>query len=144
MRSSTRKRHRLEPSNGMDMTPLIDVVFQLILFFMLTSSLTRPNQIQLDLPESSSGVKAQEEQSLVVSYRIAEGGPAILLNDKPVAQLSKLGEAMAAIAQPSEKPRVDIRIDKTVPYQEVISLMDTVRDAGFPKFSLQTLAGGSR
>jgi biopolymer transport protein ExbD len=35
---------------------------------------------------------------------------------------------------------VDILIDKTVPYQNVISLMDSVRDGGFPRFSLLTLS----
>lgn len=144
MRTSTHKRHRLQPSSSLDMTPLIDVVFQLLLFFMLTSSLVRPNQIELDLPESTSGVKAQEEQALVIAYSIVEGQPTILLNDEPVGELTKLPDAMSALVTSDQKPRVDIRIDKTVPYQDVISLMDTVRDAGFPKFSLQTLAGGSR
>jgi biopolymer transport protein ExbD len=143
MRTNTHKRHRLQPIGGIDMTPLIDVVFQLLLFFMLTSSLVRPNQIELDLPESTSGVKAQEDQSLVIAYSSVDGNPVIKLNDEPVAALSNLKEAMEAVIKPDQNPRVDIRIDKTVPYQDVISLMDAVRDAGFPKFSLQTLAPGS-
>jgi len=143
MRTNTHKRHRLQANGAMDMTPLIDVVFQLLLFFMLTSSLVRPNQIELDLPESTSGVKAQEDQSLVIAYSSVDGNPVIKLNDEPVAALSNLKEAMEAVIKPDQNPRVDIRIDKTVPYQDVISLMDAVRDAGFPKFSLQTLAPGS-
>lgn len=134
------KKHELSKTSSLDMTPLIDVVFQLLLFFMLTSSLVRPNQIELDLPESTSGVKAQEEQILVVAYRVTPEGVEILLNEEPVASLKELGKAMSAAIDPQQQPRVDIRIDRAVPYQDVIAVMDSVRDAGYPRFSLLTLA----
>jgi biopolymer transport protein ExbD len=137
------RRHELEPARGIDMTPMIDVVFQLILFFMLSYNMQRPNQIELDLPESTSGAKAQEEQTLTVAYRLIDGQPELKLNDQTLAGLAELGEAMKANAKPEQAPRVDIRIDKTVPYQDVIALIDSVRDAGFPKFSMLTLAPSS-
>lgn len=133
-----KQKHLLVDNRAIDMTPMIDVVFQLILFFMLTSSLQRPNQIELDLPESSSGAKSQDQPSLVISYGMLEGKPAIRLNDQAVEGLDKLASAMKAGADPKQKPRVDIRIEKDVPYQDVVSVLDTVRDAGFPKFSLLT------
>lgn len=144
MISTKHRRHELVDNRSIDMTPMIDVVFQLILFFMLTSALVRPNQIELDLPESSSGTKAQEEQKLVVSYRIADGKPEVKLNDQIVASVDALGEAILAQADPKSPPRVDIRIDKTAPWQDGIAVMDAVRDAGFPKFSLLTLAPSSK
>jgi biopolymer transport protein ExbD len=136
------RKHELEPARGIDMTPMIDVVFQLILFFMLTSALVKPNQIELDLPESSSGVKAQNEQVLTVAYRMVEGRPELKLNEKVLGGLGELGQAMKSTVKPEDSPRVDIRIDKTVQYQDVVAVMDSVRDAGFPKFSLLTLAPG--
>lgn len=123
---------------------MIDVVFQLILFFMLTSSLVRPNQIELNLPDSTSGVKAVEETVLVIAYRLKDGKTELKLNDNVVASMDELGSAMRAASDPKLSPRVDLRIDKTVPYQDVISLMDAVRDAGFPKFSLLTLGQENR
>lgn len=135
-----RPRHEIPEDRSINMTPMIDVVFQLILFFMLTSSLSRPNQIELDLPESSSGVKAQEQQTLVVTYRLDQGNPEVKLNGESLKDLDALGAEMRKHAAPEQQARVDVQIDRTVPYQNFIAVIDSVRDAGFPRFSLQTLA----
>ena len=126
-----------------NMNPMIDVVFQLLLFFIIASSFTKANQVQLDLPESTSSEKAAEEQTLVVTFRVVDGKPDLRLNDQGT-DLAQLGDAMKAAAPTKATPRVDLRIDKSVPYQDVMSLMDAVRDAGFPRFSLQTLGRESR
>ena len=60
------KRHEIPPGTSGNMTPLIDVVMQLILFLMLAGTWMRPNQIELDLPESSSSVKSPEKEMMVV------------------------------------------------------------------------------
>jgi biopolymer transport protein ExbD len=69
------------------------------------------------------------------------GKPTIQLNDKIITDLSQLKEQMkAAGIDPAQKPRVDLRIEKNIPYADVVSVMDAVRGAGFPKFSLMTAA----
>jgi biopolymer transport protein ExbD len=136
------KRHELSENRGIDMTPMIDVVFQLILFFMLTSSMSQPNQIELDLPASSSGQKADLRQLMVVTYRHVDGKAELKLNGKQVGSLDDLAAQMKAAGDPANSPRVDVRIDKEVPYQEVIAVMDVLRGAGFPKFALLTLSAG--
>ncbi|MCG3149007.1 MAG: hypothetical protein PCFJNLEI_02459 [Verrucomicrobiae bacterium] len=133
------QRHEIAPGKTGNMTPLIDVVMQLILFLMLASAAVRPNQIQLDLPESSSSVKSPEKNILTVTYAVRDGKPDITLEAKPVETLEALGPALQSAGRGSEKPIVNVRIEKTVPYQDVIRVMDVVRDAGFPKFSLLTL-----
>ena len=134
-------RHELPKHEGINITPLIDVVFQLLIFFMLASSLIKPNQVEINLPESSTGAKAQDDPAMVVCYRHVDGQPHILLNNDEVPDLAALNERMAQLGgKLKAKPRVDIRIEKTVPYQEVIDVMDSVRDAGYPKLSLLTLA----
>ncbi len=134
------KRHEIPDNRAIDMTPMIDVVFQLILFFMLTSSMSQPNQIELDLPSSSSGVKADLRQLMVVTYRHVDGKAELKLNGKPVTSLEDLAAMMKASGKEAASARVDVRIDKNVPYQEVIAVMDVLRGAGFPKFALLTLA----
>lgn len=132
-------KHQIPENNAINMTPLIDVVFQLLLFFILTSSMIRPNKIELNLPESTSGVRSDSPQPIEVSYRIADGTPRIALNGELMADLIELGTRMKALDSSREPAEVVVRIDKTVPYQDVISVMDTIRDSGFPKFSLHTL-----
>lgn len=134
------KRHEIPPDVGINMTPMLDVIFQLLVFFVLTSSLVRPTQIELTLPDSSSGAKAAGEKTLVVTYQLRDGAPRILLDDQPIANLAELEALMKSRNRAGGDTPVDIRIEKTTPYQDVIAVMDAVRDAGYPKFSLLTLA----
>lgn len=134
------KRHEIPENTGINITPLLDVIFLLLVFFVLTSSIVRPNQIELELPKSTSGVKAANEQTIVITYRLHETEPVITLNAKSADSLDDLETALKQIHAGGSKMPVDIQIDQTVPYQDVIAMMDTVRDAGFPKFSLLTLA----
>lgn len=134
------KRHEIPESRDINMTPMMDVIFQLLVFFVLTSSLVKPTQIELDLPDSTSGTKATSEKTIVVSYQLSDGRPMIAINDQAVTGLDELEAQMKARIAGGPPGPVDIRIEKTVPYQEVIAVMDSVRDAGYPKFSLLTLA----
>ena len=122
----------------MNLVPLIDVLMQLILFLMVMGSWNRANQIELSLPKSSSSVKAQDKSTYSVTYQFHDGKPQVTFNGQSVASLEALGAAMRA-SNSKEKPVVNLRIEKAVPYQDVIAVMDVVRDAGFPKFSLLTL-----
>ncbi|MFC1462835.1 ExbD/TolR family protein [Verrucomicrobiota bacterium] len=134
-------KHEIPEDTSINITPLIDVVFQLLVFFVLTSSLARPTQIEMNLPESTSGVKTQETQkSIIITYRLAETAPVMTLNDQELGGFEDLGSSLVAMSAEAETPRVDLQIDSAVPYQDVIKLMDTVRDSGFAKFSLHTLA----
>jgi len=135
------KRHEIPESGRINMTPMIDVVFQLLIFFILTASIATPNQIEIQLPESTSGVKASSAKRVVVTYQPNGDKPLITLNAQPVDSLDRLGRMLTKMAAGRSKtPPVDIQIDRTVPYQDVVALIDTVRDAGFLKFSLFTLA----
>lgn len=134
------KRHEIPENTSINMTPMMDVIFQLLVFFVLSSSVTKPTQIEMQLPESTSGVKTGVEERMVITYRLDGDKPEITLNAQQMASLEKLGEALQKMAGPASKQPVDIQISKSVPYQDVVAVMDTVRDAGFPKFSLLTLA----
>lgn len=133
--------HELPEDTSINITPLLDVIFQLLVFFILTSSLVKPTQIEVQLPESTSGAKAEDSpQPLIVTCRLADGQPVLTLDEASFGSFAELGEALVARAGAAGSGPVDLRIDKTVSYQDVIRLLDTVRDSGFPKFSLHTLA----
>ena len=141
------KRHAIPENGDSSLSPAMDVIVQqclnailktLLIFFILAASLAIPTRIELSLPESTSGVKASPDKRLVVTYRLQANLPEITLNAQTLKGLEFLGPAMKSLSG-NEKTPVDIQIDRGVPYQDVIALIDTVRDAGFPKFSLLTL-----
>lgn len=135
-------RHELPDDTSINITPLLDVIFQLLVFFILTSSLVKPTQIEVQLPESTTGAAAKKEEStpLVVTCRLADGKPVLTVDDASFGSFTDLGAALVERAGAGGSRPVDLRIDKTVPYQDVVRLLDTVRDSGFPKFALHTLA----
>lgn len=132
-------KHQIPENNAINMTPLIDVVFQLLLFFILTSSMIRPNKIELELPDSTSTVRSDNPKTIEIAYRVDGGVAQITLNGERMADLLTLANHMKLLEQAQQTPEVVVKIDKAVPYQDVISVMDTVRDSGFPRFSLHTL-----
>lgn len=138
------KRHEISENTSINMTPLLDVIFQLIVFLVLTSSMVRPTQIEIRLPESTTAVKATDQMSLVISYRVVDGKPVLNLNSEPVVDLDRLAVLLRQRRGEGEQPRVDIQIDKSAAYEDVVRLMDTARDTGYPKFSLLTLAPAAR
>ena len=143
MRKPNGHRHELPRERGINVTPLIDIVFQLLIFFMIASSLVRPSEIDLDLPDAESGEKAAKEPALVVSYKPADGGTRIALNEQAVPSLKALGERMKR-ASSSKDTRVQLRIASSVPYERVMDLVDTVRRAGHPRFALLTVSEGGQ
>ncbi len=140
------KRHSIPDRSDAN---AMDAIFQqclnailktLLIFFICAASLVVPNAMELNLPDSSSGTKAGDKQKLVVSYAMQDTRVVIALNDTPVPSLAELTTRMKAKRTGEKVQPVDIRIEKTVPYQQVVAVIDAVRDAGFQKFSLLTLA----
>jgi biopolymer transport protein ExbD len=126
----------------------MDAVFQqclnailktLLIFFICAASLVLPHRIELKLPDSTTGTRATVPQKLVVSYARQGVHAVIALDESPVPSLPELTARMKTKRTDPQPPPVDILIEKTVPYQQVVAVMDAVREAGFQKFSLLTL-----
>ncbi len=119
----------LTTDSGPDLTPLIDMVFLLLIFFLLTSFLTRPS-IPVALPETETAeVHAQPGLSLVIK----KDGQ-ILLNGLSVSE-EKLLRALMRSYSLGEKREVVIMADKEVPFGRVVEVMDVSRKAGTDRIS---------
>lgn len=109
---------------GFNMTPMIDVVFLLIIFFLVSSHLARQEtQVEVDLPDAASGDRPEEEdvRRLIVNV-ISENE--ILMGSQPIepARLETLLGHENQRSAESTNPRpleVRIRTDRTVPYRAV-------------------------
>lgn len=109
----------------LDITPLIDVVFQLLLFFLLTSVFIQPG-LSVDLPQAASAAFPEEQTGVVVS--ISRFGD-IAVNDRTVP-LSELGSTLSeAFVQSSGAP-VTIQADQEVAFGLFVHVLDTAKAAG--------------
>ena len=113
-----------------DMAPLIDVVFLLLVFFMLTSTFLPP-ALPLDLPGTANREAAPQEP-VVVSL---DARRVIALNGEVVAP-EAFGKRLAALLAESGKSSILFRGDRSVDYGSFLGLMDQARAAGARKMSL--------
>ena len=117
---------RRRTSNVPNLTPLIDIVFLLLVFFMLTSHFVREESINLDLPEADSGA-ALEKNKLVEVVMDAEGN---ILLDKQRIEASALQAALTEALERSSEKVVRIRGDRSVVLGRAVTVMDAARKAG--------------
>jgi len=126
----------------LELTPLIDVVFLLLLFFMVSTTFVQePSALEVDLPQSSSTALVPEgsdtEILLGADGRVMIGGEVI--------DLAALKEELRRIAREDPNTQVVVRGDKTVPYQQLIDIMSLAQEEGLTQFSLATspVGGGA-
>lgn len=134
-----------------DLTPLIDVVFQLIIFFMVTSSFVVQSGLPLNLSEShDSSNNTLEQTDLTVSLSPEPGGPdgqgriAITGGEEEVEITSweqlktefQEFAAKSAALPPDQKPTLLIRPDKDIPMQRFVSVLTEARAVGIEQYNL--------
>lgn len=120
-----------------NLTPLIDVVFLLLIFFMVSTTFDRESQIAIELPEAS-GPQMQTEQ-FVLEISVDSQGHYFVnqqrIKDDKVATLMR---AIKLKVEGKSDPQVIISSDKNAPYQSVVTAMDAVKQLGYTQFSLTT------
>jgi biopolymer transport protein ExbD len=124
------------PRPKLSIAPLIDVVFLLLVFFMLASSFIEPAAIDLAMPRQEAAPQPQLREPLVVD--VAMSG-AVRLNGLDLA-LDQLGAELAARAGADPDRPVTVRAEAAVPVQRLVSVMDQVRGAGLINVRLATPA----
>ena len=118
------------PTLSIDMAPLIDVVFLLLIFFMLTSSFVPPS-VPLTLPKATSGAPS-ESAKVVVSLDQAGG---ISISEKPINDAEFETTLRAALDQ-NATTTVHFRGDTSVDYGVFLKLISRARNAGASQFHL--------
>jgi biopolymer transport protein ExbD len=115
---------------GVDITPLLDVVFQLLLFFILTSALAQPS-IELDLPESKQSNEVLEADLVISVDR--EGS--VFFNDRRVS-LEEVESSLRSFAGQNSNGNVIVRVDSAAAYGKFFSILDASRNAGIKNLHL--------
>jgi biopolymer transport protein ExbD len=122
---------------ALNVTPLIDVLFLLIIFFMITGTFKRVGELELQLPSSSTSVPpTTKEQAHQVNLLVTEEGH-LYLDGDPI-ELAGLKGRLEEILRRDPNSRVMIKAEKTVQHGQVVTLLDIVRDAGFKGVGIGT------
>lgn len=132
------RRQKIEEVS-VNLTPLIDVVFLLLIFFMVSTTFTRETQLKLELPQAASGQRVEDRSVQQLELTIAANGE-MALNDRTLMR-SDLETLTAALRRESGGDTllpVIITADAQTPHQYVITAMDAAGQLGFSKLRLTT------
>ncbi len=133
-----RRRPRAEVS--IELTPLIDVVFLLLIFFMVSTTFIRETQLDLNLPEATGDLQQPEDHHIVVT--IAEDGT-YAVNDQALVnnQLATLMRALQRQMGENDAPKqLIITADANATHQAVVRAMDAAGQVGLTSLSITTQA----
>jgi biopolymer transport protein ExbD len=118
---------------GINLTPLIDVLFILIIFFTVSSTFLEQPGIELKLPEAESS-QSHTAQKVIVYVDNEEN---IFLNDDPV-EIDKVAEAVEALISAQTDKSVVLHADEEVSHGVIIKVMDLLRKRGIYKIVIST------
>lgn len=134
---------RTPQTSVIDMTPMIDIVFNLLLFFLLSTSYVQHSAIQIALPIASTA-KAMENEVVVLDLTEDQR---IYLNEIKIEGMDILRVEMGRIYSDSEalerRPLL-VRADAQARHEHVVALLDFVRDIGVKSYFVATLPSASK
>ncbi|MBD9414500.1 biopolymer transporter ExbD [Pseudomonas sp. PDM16] len=134
------RRKQRENNVEINLASLIDVVFILLLFFVVTTTFTRETQLKVDLPEAASGTPPEDTALKQMEVLISAEG-SYSLNGKPLLK-SDLDGLMTALGKESEGDNslpLSISADAKTPHQAVITAMDAAGKMGFSHLRITTV-----
>ena len=117
-----------------NLTPLIDVVFILLIFFLITSTFVQNPRIEVQLPKASSAPPTSEQSSLVITVtdqgRIIHHGEAVGIDE--------LQSRLEGLHAKSPDQLVIVHADQATQHGQVVEVMDLARKVGFSMLAIAT------
>lgn len=121
---------------GMQLAPMIDIVFLLLIFFIVTWQFSREEvDLRIAVPTSEEGADPQRVLGEIILNVRADGTVAVWGETKTRPQLK---ETLSAIAQQHKNQPVRVRGDATTPFQRIVEVIDTCQQSGIWNISFAT------
>lgn len=120
-----------------NITPLIDVVFLLLIFFMVSTTFQRESEITIELPESSGEVAESEKKVIEISI---DNQGRYFVNQRRIkdTDIKTLKQAITLTRGDEKEPKLIISADKMTPHQAVVRAMDAARQLGLVHLTFAT------
>lgn len=138
---------------SIDMTPMVDVAFLLLIFFMTTTQFRPPEKDKINLPDSNSEAKAPESEIITISvtapkpennnqsmvrvtYR--QGGQEVDRMIPPEAVKTDLGTTLSTARAANPRARVLVKMDKDAQFGVMADMMGAFQESNATRFNVQT------
>jgi len=139
------KQRRVKPI--LDLTPLIDVVFQLLIFFMLSATFVIQSSIQIEMP-TAQGATQLDQKDLTITLAHGEGGPdgkgPVFIDSVEITSMAGLSEIISERLDENPNTRLLIRSDTRAEAGRLIEIMGIANSLGASTVALAAEVPDSR
>ncbi len=122
----------------MNLTPLIDVVFLLLIFFMVTTTFQKQARLKLELPEATPKAQQAENERVVITVT-ADGKVFVNNNQVHDNRRETLTNALLLVVKDRRDMPVVIRADANAAHKNVVRVIDVLTRLGFKKTAIATV-----
>ena len=119
---------------SMDLTPLVDVIFQLILFFMVSTTFDESSNISIELPQSSSEMLMKEDQN----FDIWIDKDGLYYIEEQAHTREELQSLLQSQAQKNPQTVLHVNADKETSHHHIVFLLDIATELGLQELSVGT------
>ncbi|MBU2711555.1 ExbD/TolR family protein [Zooshikella harenae] len=120
-----------------NLTPLIDVVFLLLIFFMVTTTFTKESHLEIDLPEASGNQVAEQPKQIEILIS-KQGNYAVNSQALVNNSIATIKNALQKVSNGDTSLPLVITADANTPYQAVVTAMDAAGQMGFVHLRVTT------
>ncbi len=131
-----RKRIREDEEVAVDLTPMLDVVFIMLIFFIVTTSFVKEAGIDVNKPKAA---QAQKKPTATIFIAIRPNGEIHM--DKRVVDIERVSATIEKLLAESPTDTVIIQADKEAKHGVVVKVMDQIKAAGIDKISIAADTG---
>jgi biopolymer transport protein ExbD/biopolymer transport protein TolR len=128
--------HRRRTLSDINLTPLIDIVFNLLIFFLITTTFVQNPGIEVDLPKATSSPTTQQSDNVVIA--ITSDGR--IIHEGKAVSVDELGERLREHHKQRPQALVIVEADTATSHGKVVAAMDAARQAGFSQLAIATAA----
>jgi biopolymer transport protein ExbD len=128
----------MQQVSEINVTPFIDVILVLLIIFMIAAPLATVD-VAVDLPASTVKRQPRPDKPIFVTMKADRS---LAVGETPLSR-DGLAASLNMVTSSDRTKRLFVRADKTVPYGEVMGLMNDLRSAGYLKIALVGLESGS-
>jgi biopolymer transport protein ExbD len=132
-----RNHSPIEPE--INLIPFIDVLLVIVIFLMISTTFSKLTQVDLNLPQSSTGAVNQPNNPLILIIN-AQGQVSLNQINLGKPDATQLASALAKASEALQKPMVVIAADARTPHQQVLQALEAAQKSGIEKITFQAQA----
>lgn len=118
-------KQRAKADSSFSMSSMTDIVFLLLIFFLVTSTLINPNALKLLLPKSTNQISTKQQVSVSIKHYQDKGTFSFHINGNTVpVRVDEIEPRLQELLQNDEDPTFSIYADKSVPIEQVVNMMN--------------------